>query len=121
MHLPQRYLAFSLLAKCLNSLPNLHTLRVCWFKWFDTPALQDALQGVDLPQIKTLIIPLIAYPLLEHCRNVENVACLVGYYEGVSGGFPKSLASNRHSKIKRLAIPLVLRADSSRKRLNSLL
>ena len=81
----------------------------------DTPALESALQGAKLPQIKTLILPPAAYPLLQCFPDVENVACVVGYREGSSDGFFTSLASNRDSKIKRLVIPLVLQADSCRK------
>ena len=87
----------------------------------DTPALESALQGVELPQIKTLILPPAAYPLLRRCPDVENVACVVGHREGSSDGFFKSLASNRDSKIKRLVIPLVLESDSCRKWLSVLL
>ena len=85
----------------------------------DTTLLRNALEGVKLPQIKTLILPPAAYPLLRHCRDVEDVACLFLYNEGPTDKFLKSLASNRHSKVERLAIPLVLEADSSRKQLNT--
>ena len=85
-----------------------------WSRNSATTALQTALEGVKLPQIKALILPPAAYPLLQHCCDVEDVACVVGY-EGLSDGFFKSLASNQQSKIKRLAIPLVLRGDSFRK------
>ena len=47
--------------------------------------------------------------------------CVVGC-ENVppSKGFLRSLASNRNSKVKRLAIPLVLWPNPSRKRTNTL-
>ena len=107
--------AFLPFVQCLKSLPNLHTLEIGWLRDAVAPALETALQSVELPQIKTLIIPPAAYPFLRHCRDVEDVACVIGYYQGSSDGFFKSFASNRDSKIKRLVIPLVLEGDSSRK------
>ena len=107
--------------KWLESLPNLHTLEMGEFEEFDTPALRRALKGVKLPHIKTLILSPAAYPLLQHCRDVENVTCVVGSHEGPSDKFLKSLAFNRGSKIKRLVVPLVLRADSSSKLLNAII
>ena len=72
--------------------------------------------GVKLPQIKTLIIPPAAHPLLQHCQDVEEVICLiipgqVQSFDGLLG----SLASNQDSKVKRLAIPLALLLNPNRK------
>ena len=113
VHLPWGEPIFPPFVKCLKSLPNLHTLEIGWLKNSTTTALQTAREGVKLPQIKTLIPPPAAYPLFQHCCGVEDVACVVEFYEGSSDGFFKSLASNRHSKIKQLMIPLVLQGDSS--------
>ena len=115
VHRPWYHPTFPPFVKCLESLPNLHTLEIGQLEDSNTPALESALQGVELPQIKTLTLPPAAYPLLRRCRDVENVACVVGYREGSSDGFFESLASNRDSKIKRLVIPLVLQADPCRK------
>ena len=102
--------------KCLKSLPNLHTLLIACVEDSITTPLEKALRGVKLPQIKTLFLPPATYPLLKHCRNVEEVFCAFYRYETVpSDGFLRSLASNRESKIKRLAIPLVLWPSASRK------
>ena len=104
------------LAKCLESFPNLHTLSIDYVDESTTTTLKKALKGVKLPQIKTLIIPLNAYPLLQHCPNVEEVVCVFYNHDAVpSNGFLGSLASNRKSNIKRLAIPLVLRPNPSSK------
>ena len=72
-----------------------------------TSSLETALEGVELFQIKTLVLPPTAYPLLQHCRNVEDVVCVVGRGT-TTDGFLESFESNRDSKVKRLAIPLVL-------------
>ena len=102
--------------ECLESLPNLHTLEI---KWVDnntiTTSLENALENLELPQIKTLILPLGAYPLLRHCYNVEDVVYLVGLENLPPDNFLVALASIPDSKVKRLAVPLVLWADLPRK------
>ena len=77
--------------------------------------LRNALNCIELPQIKTLILHHFAYPLLQHCPNVEDVACVVKYQIVPPDGFLRSLTSNRDSKVKRLTIPLVLWDDAPRK------
>ena len=77
-------------------------------------SLEEALERVKLPQIKTLILPPTAYPLIQHCSNVEDIICVVGRGATPTDGFLSSLASNQDSKVKRLAIPLVLWSNPSR-------
>ena len=101
--------------KCLESLPNLHTLEMGWTDDSITAPLGKALKGVELPQIKALNIFPTAHPILQHCRNVEDVACVVKYQIVPPDGFLRSLTSNRDSKVKRLTIPLVLWDDAPRK------
>ena len=115
VHLPGDESAFPSFIKCLKSLPNLHTLEIGRIAGFSSTSLQRTLQGIKLPQIKTLILPPAAYPLLQPCWNVEDVACVVGYHEILFDMFFRSLASNRYLRVKRLVIPLVLRDDTSRK------
>ena len=104
--------------KCLESLLNLHTLEIGWVECSVTTSLRDALKGVKLPQIRTLILPPSAYPLLQHCRNVEDVVHIVrGESEtAVSDEFLRTLASKQGSNVRRLAIPLILWADLSCRR-----
>ena len=101
--------------RCLQSLPNLHTLEIGRVDYFDTIALGNALKDVKLPQIKTLILPPTAHPLLQHCRNVEDVVCAARDGTASSNEVLRSLASTQDSKVKRLAIPLVMWANLSRK------
>ena len=112
--------SFVAILKCLEFLPNLHTLKMEWADDFITTRLQDALKDVKLPQIKTLIIPPTAYPLLRHCLNVEDVACVVNHRVMSPDGFHESIASNQDSKVKRLVIPMALWTDPSRKQFNTL-
>jgi hypothetical protein len=103
------------IVECLKSLPNLHTLEMPWEDGFAAILLKHALKGVNLPQIKTLILPPAAYPLLEHCCNVEDVVCVVRGRSRCSDEFLGFLTSNKNSKVKRLAIPLFLCDHPSRK------
>ena len=99
---------------CLESLPNLHTLEIGQVHGFIDAPLRKALSGVNLPQIKTLVLPPATYPLLNHCSDVEDVVCVIGYRTILSEEFLESLTSNPDSKVKRLAIPLVSRSNPSR-------
>ena len=102
--------------ECLESLPNLHTLEIGLVGTSPrTMLLRKALRRVKLPQIKTLILPPAAHPLLKHCPDVEIVDWLIGDIITTSSEFLRPLASIRDSKIKRLAIPLVLSGTPFRK------
>ena len=104
-----------LFIKCLKSLPNLHTLEIgACSEDATTTQLKKVFGCVKLPQIKTLIIPPSAYPLLQHCCDVEDVICVAKDEARFACGFPGSLASNQDSKIERLAIPLTPWPNSSR-------
>ena len=82
-----------------------------------TGPLENALKCTVLPQIKTLIIPPAAHPLLRPCHDVEDFVCVVRHAptSTPSNGILGFLASNWNSKVKRLAIPLVSWANPSRK------
>jgi len=98
--------------ECLGSLPNLHTLEIGFGENNpDTLRLKNVLQRLQLPQIKTLILPPAAHPLIEHCPNVEDVNWVVGDRTATSDDFLRSLVLIPDSKIKRLAIPLVSPAN----------
>ena len=101
--------------RCLESLPNLHTLEIGQAEGPITTPLKNALKRVKLPQIKTLILPTTVYPLLQHCCNVEDVICVVRDTTVFSDEFLGSLASNQDSKVRRLAVPLVSVGNTFRK------
>ena len=102
--------------ECLKSLPNLHTLEIgLAFDRSHTIPLKEALEGVEFPQVETLILHPAAHPLLEHCPNVENLDWVIEDTYATSDEFLGSLASIRDSKIKRLTIPLVLEGNPFRK------
>jgi len=114
VYVVQNDLTLPKLVKCLEFLPNLHTLEIGQAYGYITTALENSLKRVKLPQIKTLILPPATYPLLRHCRDVEDVVCVVRDETILSDEFLGTLASNQESKVKRLAIPLVSRDNPSR-------
>ena len=104
------------LVRCLSFLPNLHTLEIgSSDDGPDTALLKRALGRIILPQMKTLIIPESAHPLLRHCPNIEDVVWVIADKPITSDEFLQSLTSNGDSKVERLAIPLVLPGSPSRK------
>ena len=115
LEIPSTGTVVPLFVKCLEALQNLRTLEIVSADDVMTAPLKNALKGVELPQVQTLIIPPAAHPLLRKCPCVEDVVCVVRYSFTSSEGFLKSLASNRNSKVKRLAMPLVLWSEPSRK------
>ena len=102
-------------AKCLESLPNLHTLEIGRADGDITAPFEKALKHVNLPQIKVLILPPTVHPILRHCRNVEDVVYVLMNRAMLTDEFLGSLASNQESKVKRLTIPLVSCGSPSRK------
>jgi hypothetical protein len=118
MQLPLTKPTIPLFVECLGSLPNLHTLEIPRADVRLTRPLEKALERIELPQIKTLIIPPAIHFLLRCCHGVEDlVVCVVEYVSAniPPDGIPSSFASNRDSKIKRLAIPLTLWVNPSSK------
>jgi hypothetical protein len=59
----------------LSSLQNLHTLQVFHAHSQMTTAIKDSLQGVELSQIRTLIIPGHCHEILKCCPEVTKVWC----------------------------------------------
>ena len=120
--LPQRFPTVPF-ARCLESLPNLHTLEIGWMDGSYARLLGNALSGVELPQIKTLILPPAACALLRHCPSVEDVVYVVGgatSYNYQLVDFLSWLASNKNSKVRRLAIPLASWDNRTSKQFSSL-
>ena len=66
---------FDVFIRCLAVLPNLRTLEVISMGAHYSEPLRNALKGIKLPQIKTLILPCMAHCLLRHCPNVDDLTC----------------------------------------------
>ena len=103
------------LFKCLESLPNLHTLEMGEVAYYPPFQLRRLLERVKLPQVKALILPAHAYPLLEICHNVEDVVYVIQHGVTPSDEFCEPLASNQDSQVKRLTLPLISWSNPSRK------
>ena len=104
------------LVRCLSFLRNLHSLEIGSSDYGpDTTLLEKALERIILPQMKTLIIPEPAHPLLKHCPNVEDVIWVITDKPITSDDFLESLTSNSNSKVERLTVPLILPGNPSRK------
>ena len=115
MRLPW-FSAIPAFVECLQSLQNLCSLEIGLGNfWPCAWKLKVVLKHIELPQIKTLILPPAAHPLLNHCPNVEDVDLVTGDRYMTSEEFLGSLASIQGSKVKRLAIPLVLPGSPSRR------
>jgi len=108
--------AVPMFVKCLESLPNLHTLEIGMLNYHPrTSNLRNAIKDVKFPQIKALILPPTAHPFLKHCPNVEDVDWVMRDRTMTSDEFLGSVASIRGSNVKRLAIPLIVPGSPSRK------
>jgi len=106
---------FPLFVECLESLPNLHTLAIGWSDDYITDSLKDVLKRRKFPQIKALILPPSAYPLLKSCCNAKDVDCVVGDRPIYFKKLPEFLASIQGSNVKQLATPLVSSCDTPSK------
>jgi len=62
-------------AKCLASLPNLHTLEVVHAHSQMTTALKNAFSSYSYPSIRKIILPTCAHNILRSCPGVRDVTC----------------------------------------------
>ena len=115
MHFTLERAHVPLFVRCLETLPNLHTLEVAEWDSSSNDQLRVALWCVELPQVKVLILPATAHSLLKHCPNVEDVVWVTRWPSLWPDAPLRSLTSNRDSKVRRLAIPLVGWNKPSRK------
>ena len=116
VHLVHDNFTFSKFIKCLESLPNPHTLEIGQVDYHPTGSLKNALGRVELPYIRVLILLPYTFPPTQSCRNAEDVVdVFIGgavFFEE----FCEFLAFNQDSKVKRLAIPMISRNNLSSKR-----
>ena len=64
-----------ILASCLESLPNLHTLHVLHAHTQMTTAIRLAFEKVTLGSVKTLAVPDYSHEILRSCPNAIKVHC----------------------------------------------
>ncbi|KAK1224762.1 hypothetical protein PQX77_012309 [Marasmius sp. AFHP31] len=63
------------LARCIQALPNLHTLQILNSTTGMAGLIKNSFGGLSFPQIRTVILPSDAYSLLLHCPEVRHVVC----------------------------------------------
>ncbi|KAF5332118.1 hypothetical protein D9611_008037 [Ephemerocybe angulata] len=61
---------------CLQSLPNLHTIKVLHAHTQMTTAIKKAFSEVSLPSVRTFIGPGMCHELLKTCTEVRTVVCM---------------------------------------------
>ncbi|CAL1707384.1 unnamed protein product [Somion occarium] len=61
--------------RCLERLPNLHTLQIVHAHSQMSTALKDTFESKRFPQIRTIILPSCAQSVLRACPEVRHVTC----------------------------------------------
>jgi len=61
--------------RCLESLPNLHTLQLVHVHSEMTTTLKEAFEGHTFPRIRNVILPSCAHNILRCCPEVRQVVC----------------------------------------------
>lgn len=65
-------------ARCLEALPNAHTLQVLRAHTQMTTHLKNAFEGRSFPAIQTVILPSHAHNILRCCKEARVVICNFG-------------------------------------------
>lgn len=61
--------------KCLEHLPNLHTLQFLHVHSQMTTMLKTHFEGHTFPQVRTIILPSCAHNILRSCPELTSVTC----------------------------------------------
>ncbi|KAJ7748779.1 hypothetical protein DFH07DRAFT_560834 [Mycena maculata] len=64
-----------LFAQCLEALPNLDTLHILYLKSKWEKTVTAAFEDVELPNVRTVILPSYAHAILAACPHVRDVSC----------------------------------------------
>ncbi|KIM83338.1 hypothetical protein PILCRDRAFT_819586 [Piloderma croceum F 1598] len=88
-------------AKCLQSLPNLHTLQIAGVYGQIATAIKTVFKGYCFSKIRTVILPPIAHHILGSCPQITDITC-TGYLENY---FIRTIA-RRCKMVEALDIPI---------------
>lgn len=77
-------------ARCLESLSNLRILHILDVHHQLTTPIKKAFEGHTFPQIRTVILPVVAHNLLRCCPEVKEVTCTSGDCQLVLSTIAKS-------------------------------
>ena len=70
--------SLSTLLKCMQNLPNLHTIKVLHAHTQMTTAIKSAFEKASLPTVRTVIVPGFCHEILRACPEVRSVWCTEG-------------------------------------------
>lgn len=96
---PNSGAVFSAFAKCLQSLPNLHTLQIGGIIGPVEMPIKTAFKGYRFPQIRTVVFPTLAHHILSSCPQVRNVTCTGHHQDKVV-----NVIAKRCKKVEALCI-----------------
>ena len=65
-------------ARCLDALPNVHTLQIFRAHSQMTTALKEVFEGRSYPHIQTAVLPTLAHNVLRCCPAARTVICNAG-------------------------------------------
>jgi hypothetical protein len=63
-------------AKCLQSLPNLHTLQISGVFGQMATAFKTVFKGYRFSKIRTVILPSVAHHILSSCPQITDITCI---------------------------------------------
>lgn len=95
----ERQETLAYLSPLLQSMTNLHTIQILHYKQSKGFSFSGAVQGLNLPNIRTLIIPTDCSELLKACPNATHVRC--------AGGDGYTIVTKlKHCKVETLDGPI---------------
>jgi hypothetical protein len=84
-------------ARCLDILPNLHTLQILRAHTQMTSHLKQAFEGRSFPSIRTVILPTHAHEVMRCCKEATTVICNYGDGSQIATAIAKG-----NKKVERL-------------------
>lgn len=84
--------------KCLENLPNLHTIKIVFAPLSMTTAIKNAFENASLPTIRTVVLPAYCHEILRACPEVRSVWCT----EQDGGKLVAALGKGKCTKVEEL-------------------
>jgi hypothetical protein len=84
--------------KCLENLPNLHTIKVVFAPLSMTTTIKSTFEKASLPTIRTVVVPAYCHEILRACPEVRSVWCM----EEDGGKLVAALGKGKCGKVEEL-------------------
>ncbi|TEB20053.1 hypothetical protein FA13DRAFT_1820524 [Coprinellus micaceus] len=84
--------------RCLENLPNLHTIKVVFAPLSMTTTIKNTFEKVSLPTIRTVVVPAYCHEILRACPEVRSVWCM----EEDGGKLVAALGKGKCGKVEEL-------------------